>query len=155
MDFNALPLFFGFAAGGFLLMAAVGVRAAVALSSSIPLTRRRKEVCPGFNDRAAFLRIARISGLSILLCAAVTLLVVRFGSTAVIMGYGLGFILAFALNLRRMSPNNEQNRRNYEAAYADCYPPAAGLDGGGASAAPSVPRERGGSEVSGDGADGK
>lgn len=133
MDFHELPLFLGFAVGGFLLMAAVGIRAAVALFSSIPLTRRRKEVCPGFNARAAFVRIAQVSSLSILLCAGVTALVIRFGSTAVITGYGLGFVLAFALNLKRMSPTDAQNQKNYEKFYADCYPSSDSKPDGGAA----------------------
>jgi len=122
MSFNDVPFFFGSAAVGFILMAAVGIQAAVALFSSIPLTRRRKETCPGFNIRAAYRRIAQVSSLSIILCAVVTTLVIHFGSTGIIAGYGLGFILAFALNLKRMSPNNEQNRKSYEESYADCYP---------------------------------
>lgn len=122
MSFNDVPLFFGFAAGGFILMAAIGIQAAVALFSSIPLTRRRKETCPDFNTRAAYLRIAQVSSLSMILCAVVTALVIHFGSTGVIAGYGLGFILAFVLNLKRMSPNNEQNQKSYEESYADCYP---------------------------------
>ncbi|BAK97807.1 hypothetical protein OBV_06090 [Oscillibacter valericigenes Sjm18-20] len=122
MSFNDLPFFFGSAAGGFVLMAAVGIQAAVALFSSIPLTRRHKETCPDFNTRAAFRRVAQVSSLSIILCAVVTALIIHFGSTAVIAGYGLGFILAFALNLKRMSPNDEQNQKSYEESYADCYP---------------------------------
>lgn len=124
MSFDDLPFFFGSAAGGFVLMAAVGIQAAVALFSSIPLTRRRRETCPGFNARAAFFRVTQVSSLSIILCAVITALVIHFGSTAVITGYGLGFILAFALNLKRMSPNNEQNQKSYEESYADCYPPS-------------------------------
>lgn len=124
MSFDDLPFFFGSAAGGFVLMAAVGIQAAVALFSSIPLTRRRRETCPGFNARAAFFRVAQVSSLSIILCAVITALVIHFGSTAVIAGYGMGFILAFALNLKRMSPNNEQNQKSYEESYADCYPPS-------------------------------
>ncbi|MEA4941079.1 MAG: hypothetical protein VB094_00885 [Oscillibacter sp.] len=124
MSFNDVPFFFGSAAGGFILMAAIGIQAAVALFSSIPLTRRRKETCPGFNIRAAYRRIAQVSSLSMILCAVITALVMHFGSTGVIAGYGLGFILAFVLNLKRMSPNNEQNRKSYEESYADCYPPS-------------------------------
>lgn len=122
MSFNDAPFFFGSAAGGFILMAAIGIQAVVALFSSIPLTRRRKETCPGFNIRAAYRRIAQVSSLSMILCAVITALVIHFGSTGVIAGYGLGFILAFALNLKRMSPNNEQNQKSYEESYADCYP---------------------------------
>ena len=124
MSFNDLPFFFGSAAGGFILMAAVGIQAAVALFSSIPLTRRHKETCPGFNARVAFLRIAQVSSLTIILCGVITALVIHFGSTAVITGYGLGFVLAFALDLKRMSPSNEQNQKNYAESYADCYPPS-------------------------------
>ncbi len=127
MSFNDVPFFFGSAAGGFVLMAAIGIQAAVALFSSIPLTRRRKETCSGFNTRAAYRRIAQVSSLSMILCAVVTALVIHFGSTGVIAGYGLGFILAFALNLKRMSPNNEQNQKSFEESYADCYP-ASGAD---------------------------
>jgi uncharacterized membrane protein YraQ (UPF0718 family) len=123
MSFNDVPFLFGSAAGGFVLMAAVGIQAAVALFSSIPLTRRHKETCPGFNTRVAFLRVAQVSSLSIIFCAVITALILHFGSTSVITGYGLGFVLAFALNLKRMSPNNEQNQKSYEESYADCYPP--------------------------------
>ena len=124
MTFNDLPFFFGSAAGGFILMAAIGVQAAVALFSSRPLTRRHKETCPGFNARLAYLRVAQVSSLCIILCAVITALIIHFGSTAVIMGYGLGFILAFVMDLKRMSPSSEQNQKNYEESYADCYPPS-------------------------------
>ena len=41
------PYFFGAAAGGFIVMACVGVQALVALFSSIPLAKRRRRENPG------------------------------------------------------------------------------------------------------------
>lgn len=119
-----ISFFFAAAAGGFILMAAVGVQAAVALFSSIPLTRRHKEACPGFNAKLAFLRVAQVSSLTLILCAVITALILHFGSAPVILGYGLGFTLAFLMSMKRMSPNNEQNQKSYEESYADCYPPS-------------------------------
>lgn len=119
-----ISFFFAAAAGGFILMAAVGVQAAVALFSSIPLTRRHKETCPGFNAKLAFLRVAQVSSLTLILCAVITALILHFGSAPVILGYGLGFALAFLMSMKRMSPNNEQNQKSYEESYADCYPPS-------------------------------
>lgn len=119
---NDVSYFFGAAAGGFILMAAIGIQAAVALFSSIPLTRRHKEKYPEFNAKRAYFRLAQVSSLTIILCAIISGLVIHFGSTSVIMGYGLGFILAFMLEFRRMSPNNEKNQKSYEQSYQDCYP---------------------------------
>lgn len=120
-----IPWFFGAAAFGFVLMAAFGIQAAVALFSSIPLTRRCKKECAEFNAKRAYRRIAQVASLTILSCVLATVLVIRFGSTAMIFGYGAGFLLAFVLSLKRMTPNNDHNRKNYESSYADCYPSSA------------------------------
>ena len=117
-----IPLFFGAAAGGFILMAAIGVQAAVALFSSVPLTRRHKELHPDFNAKKAYIRVAQVSILTSIFCALITAVIYHFTSTPVIMGFGLGFILAFLMNLKRMSPDNQKNQHSYEKAYADCYP---------------------------------
>lgn len=120
-----IPWFFGAAALGFILMAAFGIQAAVALFSSIPLIRRCQQECNEFNARRAYRRIAQVASLTIFFCILVTALVIHFGSTAVICGYGVGFLLAFVLSVKRMTPNNDQNRKNFETSYADCYPPSA------------------------------
>ena len=120
----AISYFFGFAAGGFVLMAAVGIQALVALFSSVPLTRRHQKECPEFNTKRAYRRIVQVTVLTCLVVGAASALVVQFTSAASILGYLFGMVLAFVLNIRRMSPTNETNRKNYEESYADCYPPS-------------------------------
>ena len=41
-----------------------------------------------------------------------------------VFGILFGMILAFVLSIKRMTPNNEMNQRNFEEAYVDCYPPS-------------------------------
>ena len=119
-----IPYFFGAAAGGFVLMAAVGIQALVALFSSIPLARRRAKEHPGFDLKKAFHRIAKVTVLVTVLVIVTTALVIHYAPIAPTIGYLFGMILAFVMSIKRMSPTNEQNRRNFEEAYADCYPPA-------------------------------
>jgi hypothetical protein len=120
----SIPYFFAAAAGGFVLMATVGIQVLVTLLSSIPLTRRHRAENPEFNAGRAFRRIALVSVLTAALVGVITALVLYFCPISVVFGYLLGMILALVCSLKRMSPNNEQNRRTYEEAYADCYPPA-------------------------------
>lgn len=119
----AISYFFGAAAGGFVLMAAVGIQALVALFSSIPLAKRRKKEHPDFDLSRAYRRIIQVSVLVIALMAVITVVILRFTSTAPTLGYLLGLILGFLMCLPRMSPNNAQNQTNFQEAYADCYPP--------------------------------
>ena len=88
------PLLFG-AAGGFLLMTAVGVPALVALCSSIPLAKRRKTETPGFDLKRAYRRITHLVVLAAILMILVTVLVIRFTADVSTLGYLLGLILAF------------------------------------------------------------
>jgi Ca2+/Na+ antiporter len=120
----SISYFFGAAAGGFVLLAAIGIQALVALFSSIPLTRKHKAECPGFDYKRAYRRIAMVTVLILLLVSGVTAAVIHFAPLSASMGYLLGMILAFICCLKRMSPNNEQNQKNYEDSYADCYPPS-------------------------------
>lgn len=120
-----IPWFFAAAAAGFVLMVSFGLQGAVAIFSSVPLTRRCQTEYSGFDAKRAYRRIIQVAALTILFCIVATALVICLGSTAVIWGYGAGFLLAFALNVKRMTPNNDQNRSNYAASYADCYPSSA------------------------------
>ena len=119
----SIPYFFIAAAGGFVLMAAIGIQALVALFSSIPLAKRRKTEYPDFDLKRANHRILQVTVLTTLLVLVTTILVICYASTAPTLGYLFGMILAFVMSLQRMSPNNEQNQRAFEEAYADCYPP--------------------------------
>lgn len=119
-----IPFFFGAAAGGFVLMAAVGIQALVALFSSIPLAKRRKRENDAFDLKRAYRRIVQVAVVVIVLVAAVTALVVHFAPMSATAGYLMGMILAFVLCIKRMSPNNETNQKNFEESYQDCYPPS-------------------------------
>lgn len=120
-----ISYFFGAAAGGFVLMAAVGIQALVALFSSIPLAKRRKTEDPAFDLKRARRRIIQVTVLVAVLVTVVTALVIHFTSTVPTIGYLFGMILAFVLSIKRMTPNNEQNQKAFAEAYADCYPPSA------------------------------
>lgn len=117
-----LSYFFGAAAGGFLLMAAVGIQALIALFSSIPLAKRRKKECPGFDLQRAFRRITVTSVSAVVLVVAITIAVIHFTSMAPTAGYLFGMILGFVLSIKRMTPNNAENQKRFESIYADCYP---------------------------------
>lgn len=117
-----ISYFFGAAAGGFVLMAAIGIQALVALFSSIPLAKRRKTECDAFDLKRAHRRMIQVSVLVFILLGVITALVVHFAPMYATAGYLLGMILAFVLSLKRMSPNNEMNQANFETSYADCYP---------------------------------
>lgn len=120
----SIPFFFGSAAGGFVLMAAVGIQALVALFSSIPLAKRRHQENPEFNLKKAHRRIFQVTLLVTLLVAVITALVIHFAPISATLGYLFGMILAFIMSIKRMSPNNEQNQKSFAEAYADCYPPS-------------------------------
>lgn len=117
-----IAYFLGAAACGFVLMAAVGIQALIALFSSIPLAKRRKKECPGFDLQRAFRRITVFSVTAIVLVVVLTIAVVRFTSMAPTAGYLFGMILCFVLGLKRMTPNNAENQTRFEASFADCYP---------------------------------
>ena len=114
--------FFGFAAVGFVLMAAVGIQALVAMFSSVPLTRRHVKECPQFNAERAYHRIRLVVVLTFILVCIAAALVVLFAPTASVLGFLLGLVLAFGVEIKRMCPDNERNRKSYECFYADCYP---------------------------------
>ena len=120
-----IPYFFGAAAGGFVLMAAVGIQALVALFSSIPLAKRRHQEDSAFDLKRAYRRIIQVTLVVLVLVGVITALVVSFAPMSATAGYLFGMILAFVLSIKRMSPNNETNQQNFDEAYADCYPPAA------------------------------
>lgn len=119
-----ISYFFGAAAGGFVLMAAIGIQALVALFSSIPLAKRRKKENEAFDLKRAYRRIIQVSLLVLIAGGVATALVIHFAPIYATAGYLLGMILAFVLSIKRMSPNNETNQKNFETAYADCYPPS-------------------------------
>lgn len=116
------PYFFGAAVGGFLLMTAVGVPALVALCSSIPLAKRRKTETPGFDLKRAYHRITHLVVLAAVMMVLVTVLVIRFTTDALTLGYLFGLILAFAPRIKEITPNNQKNQKKFEHVYADCYP---------------------------------
>lgn len=120
----SIPFFFGAAACGFVLMAAIGIQALVALFSSIPLAKRRHQENPAFNLKKAYRRILQVTLLVVLLVAVITVLMIHFAPITATSGYLFGMILAFIMSIRRMSPNNEQNQKSFSEAYADCYPPS-------------------------------
>lgn len=125
MTLTDLPYLFGAAAGGFVLLAAIGIQALVALFSSLPLARRRKREVPDFDLKRAHRRILQVIILVTVLVAIITALVFHFGTTAIIVGYSAGMALAFLLSLNRLTPNNAQNQTTFAEAYADCEPPSA------------------------------
>ncbi|MCI2056831.1 MAG: hypothetical protein LKJ86_06750 [Oscillibacter sp.] len=120
-----IAYFFGAAAGGFILLAAIGIQALVALFSSIPLTRHHKAENSEFNVKKAYRRIALVTVIVLALVGIVSALVLYYAPVAAKVGYVFGLVLAILCCIKRMSPNNEQNQKNYEDSYADCYPPSA------------------------------
>lgn len=118
----SIPYFFGAAAGGFLLMTAVGVPALVALCASIPLAKRRKTETPGFDLKRAYRRITHLVVLAAILMVLLTVLVIRFTADVSTLGYLLGLILAFVPRIKEMTPNNQKNQEKFERIFADCYP---------------------------------
>ncbi|MDD3346665.1 hypothetical protein [Oscillibacter sp.] len=117
-----IPFFFGAAAGGFVLMATVGIQALVALFSSIPLAKRRHLENPTFDLKRAHRRIAQVAVVTTVLVAVISALIIQFAPLSATAGYLFGMILAFVLSLKRMTPNSEQNQANFAESYADCYP---------------------------------
>ena len=107
------PYFFGAAVGGFLLMTAVGVPALVALCSSIPLAKRRKTETPGFDLKRAYHRITHLVVLAAVMMVLVTVLVIRFTTDALTLGYLFGLILAFAPRIKEITPNNQKNQKKF------------------------------------------
>lgn len=120
----SIPYFFASAAGGFVLMAAIGIQALVALFSSIPLAKRRHQENPEFNLKKAYRRITQVTLLTCVLVGIITALVIAFAPISATLGYLFGMILGFVMSIKRMSPNNEQNQTSFAEAYADCYPPS-------------------------------
>ena len=120
----SIPYFFGAAAGGFVLMAAIGIQALVALFSSIPLAKRRHRENPDFNLKKAYRRVIQVTVLVAILVGVITALVVAFAPISATVGYLFGMILAFVMSIKRMSPNNATNQKSFQEAYADCYPPS-------------------------------
>ena len=121
----SVPYFFGAAAGGFVLMAAIGIQALVALFSSIPLAKRRHRENPEFNLKKAIRRVIQVTIMVAILVGVITALVLAFAPSSAVLGYLFGMILAFVMSIKRMSPNDEKNQRSFAEAYADCYPPSA------------------------------
>ncbi len=134
---SQLPYFFGAAAGGFVVLATVGVQALVALFSSIPLAKRRHRENPEFDLKKAYHRVVLVTLMAGVLVGVITALVIHFTSIFPTAGYLFGMIVAFLCCLQRMTPNNKQNQENFDEAYADCYPfvPREATD------APSAPAE--------------
>ena len=119
---SQLPYFFGAATGGFIVMACVGVQARVALFSSVPRAMRRRRENPAFDLKRARRRIIMVTLLVLILAGVITALVIHFTSIAPTAGYLFGMIVAFVCCLPRMTPNNAQNQKNFDEAYADCDP---------------------------------
>lgn len=116
------PYFFGAAVGGFLLMTAVGVPALVALCSSIPLAKRRKTETPGFDLKRAYHRITHLVVLAAVMMVLVTVLVIRFTTDALTLGYLFGLILAFAPRIKEMTPNNHKESEKIRARLCGLLP---------------------------------
>ena len=119
---SQLPYFFGAAAGGFIVMACIGIQALVALFSSIPLAKRRHRENPAFDLKKARSRIIMVTLMVLILVGVISAVVIHFTSIAPTAGYLFGMIVAFVCSIPRMTPNNEQNQKNFDEAYADCYP---------------------------------
>ena len=117
-----IPLFFGAAIGGYLLMAVVGIQALIALFSSIPLAKRRHLETSEFDLKKARRRITRIILTVSVLVAVVTSLLVLWAPISATSGYLFGMILAFVCSIKRMSPNDARNQAHFSKTYADCYP---------------------------------
>ena len=111
------------AAVGFAVMSLFGIRALVAVCSSVPLARRRKKEFPAFDLTLAFRRILRQAVVGILGVSALTALAIWLLSFPNIFGYLLGMIVSFLQNLNRMTPNSRRNQRRFERIFADCYEP--------------------------------
>jgi len=124
MTIATIAEFLGFVAIGFVLMAAMGIQALVAMFSSVPLTRRHVKECPEFNVQRAYHRIGLVIAVTCILVCAAAALVGFFAPAASFLGFLLGLVLAFAAEIKRMCPDNERNRKSYEILYADCYPPS-------------------------------
>ena len=119
---SQLPYFFGAAAGGFIVMACIGIQALLALFSSIPLAKRRHRENPAFDLKKARSRIIMVTLMVLILVGVISAVVIHFTSIAPTAGYLFGMIVAFVCSIPRMTPNNEQNQKNFDEAYADCYP---------------------------------
>ncbi len=120
----SIPYFFASAAGGFVVMAAIGIQALVALFSSVPLAKRRHQENPAFDLQKARRRIIQVTLMAGILVGVITALVIAFAPISATMGYIFGMILGFVMSIKRMSPNNETNQTSFAQSYADCYPPS-------------------------------
>ena len=121
--FNIALRFLLAAAVGFAVMSLFGIRALVAVCSSVPLARRRKKEFPAFDLVLAFRRILRQTVLGVLGVSVITVLVIWRTSAPNTIGYLLGMIASFLRNLDRMTPNSRRNQRRFERTFADCYEP--------------------------------
>lgn len=107
---------------GYTLMSAVGLRALIALLSSLPLARAHHRINPAFDLHRAYRRIIRTFWASLLIMILATVLVIRLTPFLVTVGYVFGMILALLCSIRRMTPNNERNQAVFASRYANCYP---------------------------------
>ena len=69
---SQLPYFFGAAAGGFIVMACIGIQALVALFSSIPLAKRRHRENPAFDLKKARSRIIMVTLMVLILVGVIS-----------------------------------------------------------------------------------
>ena len=76
--FNIALRFLLAAAAGFAVMSFFGIRALVAVCSSVPLARRRQKEFPAFDLVLAFRRILRQTVLGVLGVSVITVLVSGF-----------------------------------------------------------------------------
>lgn len=81
-----------------------------------------KPETPGFDLKRAYHRITHLVVLAAVMMVLVTVLVIRFTTDALTLGYLFGLILAFAPRIKEMTPNNQKNQKKFEHVYADCYP---------------------------------
>lgn len=121
--FNIALRFLLAAAAGFAVMSFFGIRALVAVCSSVPLARRRQKEFPAFDLVLSFRRILRQTVLGVLGVSVITVLVIWRTSAPNTIGYLLGMIASFLRNLDRMTPNSRRNQRRFERTFADCYEP--------------------------------
>ena len=107
---------------GYILMSAVGLRALIALLSSLPLARAHHRSNPAFDLHRAHRRIIRTFWASLFIMILATVLVIHLTPFLVTVGYVFGMILALLCSIRRMTPNNERNQAAFASRYANCYP---------------------------------
>ena len=113
--------FLSAAVGGYILMAVIGIQVLIALFSSIPLAKRRHQLCPVFNFAKAKRRIIFIMVSGSILMVGITVLMLWLAPAPSSTGYLFGLILSLLCSIRRMSPSDRRNQTSFTRMFADCY----------------------------------